>query len=174
MVMHTCLLYRYSATRHLLLVAAILLFSCGIAGAQEMPPRPVSLSYVQPLAFGAFSIASGGGTVSIYTSGIRTATGGLVLMGMGYPFYPAIFNMEGNLGTVVHPMLGANTTLTGTNGGTLLLQLDLTDPADPIIINVQPPGQIPVKISGTLYVGPYSSNPAGFYTGTFSIMFIQE
>lgn len=142
--------------------------------AQEPPPRPVSIYYTQSLSFGAFSVGASNGTVTVYPSGIRTYTGGVVLVGMGYPFYPAIFNITGNLGTVIHPLLGSDATLNGSNGGFLTLHLISTDPSDPIIINVIPPGQIPVKVGGTLYVGILSANPPGFYNGTFSIMFVQE
>jgi hypothetical protein len=142
--------------------------------AQEMPPKPVTIDYIQSLSFGAFSLGLTIGTVTVSTSGIRTYTGGIILLGLGFPFYPAIFDMEGNPGTVIHPMLGSDVLLSGSNGGSLTLHLDNTDPGDPIIVNVAPPGYVPVKVGGTLYVGSQAANPPGYYTGTFSIMFIQE
>ena len=156
------------------IIAGILMFIGMISQAQEMPPRPVGIYYTQSLSFGAFSLGISGGSVTVYPSGIRSSTGGVVLLNLGYPFFPAIFNIEGNLGTVIHPLLGPDVTLTGSSGGSLTLHLETTDPGDPIIISVSPPGQISVKVGGTIYVGNQAANPPGFYSGFFSIMFIQE
>jgi len=142
--------------------------------AQELPPRPVSVYYTQSLSFGALSLGTSGGSITVYPSGIRSSTGGVIPVGMGYPFYPAIFNLSGNPGTVIHPLLGLDAVLTGSNGGSLTLHLENIDPGDPIILNTTYPGQMPVKVGGTLYIGIFSANPPGVYSGTFSIMFIQE
>jgi hypothetical protein len=141
---------------------------------QEMPPRPVSVSFDQNLSFGAFSPGFSGGTVTVTSYGVRFATGSVILVNLGYLYFPAIFLLEGNPGTIVHLLNGPEATLVGSNGGSMTLHLGDATPGDPIIINVAPPGIMQIRIGGTLDVGNQQANPAGFYTGSFSLMFIQE
>jgi hypothetical protein len=56
----------------------------------------------------------------------------------------------------------------------MTLHLGDSTPGDPIIINAAPPDNMQIRIGGTLVVGNVQANPAGFYTGSFSLMFIQE
>jgi len=142
--------------------------------AQEMPPRPVSVSLVQSLSFGAFSNGMSGGNVTITPFGMRYAAGSIILIDMGYLYFPAIFRVGGNPGTILHLLKGPDETLTGSNGGTLLLQIGESNAGDPIIINVAPPGTIEIRIGGTLIVGNPMASPPGIYNGSFSVMFIQE
>jgi hypothetical protein len=144
------------------------------ARAQEMPPRPVEVGFVQNLNFGAFSLGPTGGTVTISPYGIRTSTGDIILVTLGYLYYPAIFTLEGNPGTIVHFLAGSTAVLTGSNGGFLMLALGASNLGDPIIINTAPPGQMEVRVGGTLIVGTPLANPPGTYSGTFMVMFIQE
>jgi hypothetical protein len=143
--------------------------------AQEMPPRPISLSGgTINLSFGAFSHGNNGGTVTISPTGVRTATGDIILLTLGYLYFPALFELEGLPGTIVHYLAGPDATLTGSNGGSLTLQVGESYPGDPIIINVAPPGRMQIHIGGTLIVGNALANPAGHYNGSYSVMFIQE
>jgi hypothetical protein len=139
-----------------------------------MPPRPLGLSLKQNLSFGGFSTGLTGGIVVIYTSGSRSATGDIILVNLGYLFFPAIFELEGNPGSIVHYLAGPDATLTGSNGGSLTLHVGESDPGDPIIINVAPPGQIQIRVGGTLVVGIPLDNPPGSYSGSFMVTFIQE
>ena len=165
-------------TRHLfcaLIIGIMFLIFRVPAQAQEMPPRPVGVSMLQNLNFGAFSLlGSGGGSVTITPYGVRSSAGDVILVTLGYPYYPAIFTLEGNPGTIIHFLAGSTAQLTGSNGGTLDLVIGECDLGDPIIINVAPPGQMQVRVGGTLTVGPPNANPPGSYTGSFMIMFIQE
>lgn len=142
--------------------------------AQEMPPRPIGASLVQNLNFGGFYQGLTGGTVTLYPTGIRYATGDIILVDMGYLYYPAIFELMGNPGSIVHFLAGPDAILSGSNGGTLTLVIGESLPDDPIIINVAPPGTMQVRVGGTLIVGNPLASPAGSYSGTFMIMFIQE
>ncbi|MCX6266899.1 MAG: DUF4402 domain-containing protein [Bacteroidetes bacterium] len=141
---------------------------------QEMPPRPVAVSFSQYLSFGAFSPGQSGGTVTVTSNGTRFSTGSVILVGMGYLYFPAVFLLEGNPGTIVHLLNGPDATLLGSNGGSMTLHLGEATPGDPIIINVAPPGTMQIRIGGTLEVDNQGMNPAGYYTGEFSLMFIQE
>jgi hypothetical protein len=142
--------------------------------AQEMPPRPLGLYVSQNLSFGAFSQGVTGGTVTISPLGSRSSTGDVILVDMGYLYFPAIFELEGNPGTIVHFLAGPDTQLTGSNGGSLTLQVGPSYPGDPIIINVAPPGRMQIRVGGTLIVGNAIANPPGQYNGFFLVTFIQE
>jgi len=144
------------------------------SNAQEMPPRPIAVYFMQNLSFGAFYQGVTGGTVIIYTSGSRSATGDIILVNLGYLYFPAIFQLEGNLGSIVHFLAGPDATLNGSNGGSLTLHIGDSYPGDPIIINTSPPGRMQIRVGGTLGVGNPLANPAGNYSGSFMVMFIQE
>jgi hypothetical protein len=155
-------------------ISLLALFSHFHANAQEMPPRPISLYVMQNLSFGAFYQGQTGGNVIIDPSGSRFATGDIVLLNLGYLYFPAIFELEGNPGCIVHFLAGPDAILTGSNGGFLTLHLGDSYPGDPIIINVAPPGRMQIFVGGTLTVGNTLANPPGHYSGFFSVMFIQE
>ncbi|MFZ4522398.1 MAG: DUF4402 domain-containing protein [Bacteroidales bacterium] len=139
-----------------------------------MPPRPISVFFNQNLSFGAFSPGVSGGGVTVTSNGVRFSTGTVILVNQGYLYFPAIFLVEGNPGTIMHVLNGPDGILTGSNGGTMTLHLGESTPGDPIIINAAPPGNMQVRIGGTLVVGNAMANPAGYYNGSFSLMFIQE
>ncbi|MBK7028241.1 MAG: DUF4402 domain-containing protein [Bacteroidales bacterium] len=110
----------------------------------------------------------------IYPSGSRSVTGDILQANLGYAYYPAIFEVGANLGTLVTVLNGPDIVLTGSNGGSMILHLGETDPPSPFINTLTPPGLTQVRVGGTLYVGNALANPAGSYSGTFFITFIQE
>jgi hypothetical protein len=150
-------------------------FSFSVA-AQPPPPRPISI-YVNPaqgLIFGAFFQGVSGGTVIVYPDGSRTVTGSLVQANLGYPFSPAIFEVDANPGTMVSIMNGPDVTLTGSNGGTLSLHIGAASTGSTFVTSAAPPSRTQVRVGGTLTVGNKLANPSGNYSGTFSVTFIQQ
>ena len=96
--------------------AGMLLCACLPAHAQEPPPRPITV-YVNPaqgLIFGAFFQGPSGGTVIIYPDGSRAVTGSIVQANLGFPFSPAIFEVDANRGTLISILNGPDATLTGS------------------------------------------------------------
>ncbi|MFH1121335.1 MAG: DUF4402 domain-containing protein [Bacteroidota bacterium] len=154
--------------------ALCLIMLHGRLSAQEEPPRPMSLSTFQNLSFGAFITGYMGGTVIIYPDGTRSVTGDIITVFQGYQHHPAIFEVEANPGVVISIMNGPDITLSGSNGGTLTLQLGGSIPASPFINTTRPPFRTQVRIGGTLIVGNMLDNPSGEYSGTFTVTFIQE
>lgn len=137
-------------------------------------PARVAVYTLQNLRFGAFTQGAIGGTIIMSPSGIRTATGDVVLLNMGNLFSEAIFELEGIVGTVISINNGPNATLTGSNGGSMSMSLGTSSPLSPFTLLVQPPGRTPINVGGTLHVGSPAANPPGNYTGTFYITFNQE
>ncbi|HYV95375.1 MAG TPA: DUF4402 domain-containing protein [Chitinophagales bacterium] len=153
-----------------------LLLNCSAIQAQEAPPRPI-IVYVNPaygLNFGSFFQGVSGGTVIITSDGSRSATGDIIQADLGVPFSPAVFEIDANVGTLISILNGPDATLTGSNGGSVSLHIGSANTGSPFITTVLPPGRTEVRIGGTLTVGTSLVNPAGDYSGTFSVIFIQE
>ena len=172
---HINFFLRLKSSAVIILPVIILAFSTGDLIAQEPPPRPVVITpTAQILSFGAFYHGLTGGTVTIAPSDARSATGSVVLLGMGYTFSSARFEITGNPGTVISVLNGDDATLTGDNGGTMTLEVGASLPLSPFVLTV-PYGVITyLNVGGILYVGVPAANPPGNYTGTFDITLVQE
>lgn len=155
---------------------AMLLLCISNVNAQELPPRPIAI-YVNPaqgLNFGAFFQGTAGGSVLLYADGSRAVTGDIIQANLGMPFSPAIFEVEANRGTFITLLNGPDVTLTGSNGGTMQLHIGTASTGAQFVCNTQAPARTQVRIGGTLTVGNRLANPAGVYSGSFSVTFIQE
>ena len=144
--------------------------------AQEAPPRPISL-YVNPaqgLIFGAFFQGLAGGSVIIFPDGSRSVTGDLLQANLGLPFSPAIFEIDANPGTVISILNGPDAILTGSNGGFLTLHVGNASTGPIFISSAIPPDRTQVRMGVSLTAGCSMANPAGVYSGSFSVTFIQE
>ena len=158
-----------------LVAMILLLFSCTLK-AQEAPPRPIGI-YVNPaqgLVFGAFFQGVTGGSVIIYPDGSRSVTGDIIQANLGIPFSPAIFEVDANPGTIISILNGPDATLTGSKGGTLRLHIGNASTGSQFVSTILPPARTQVRIGGTLTAGNALANPAGVYSGTFSVTFIQQ
>lgn len=144
--------------------------------AQQLPPKPFAIftNPSQSLMFGAFCQGSLGGSVIIFPDGTRSATGDVIPLGLGYPFAAAIIDVEAPLGTRIAVLNGPQATLTGTNGGSMTMLIGNTDLGTNFVTTVTPPGRTQVRIGGTLIVGTPLANPKGYYSGLFTITFVQE
>jgi len=143
--------------------------------AQEPPPRPVVVTpTAKILSFGAFYQGLAGGTVTITPGDTRSATGDVVLLGMGYSFSSARFEIIANPGTVISVLNGPDAILSGVPSGTMTLQIGASDPVSPFVTTV-PYGVITyLNVGGILIVGAPAANPPGNYSGTFQITLVQE
>jgi hypothetical protein len=143
--------------------------------AQEMPPRPISVTVVtsQNLSFGNFAQGALGGTVIVYSNGTRSRTGDIVLLNGG-SVSPALFDVVANPGTLITIVNGSDVSLNGNNGGTMMLHIGASSTGSPFITTVARPTPTHVYIGGTLTVGNPGANPPGDYSGTFQVTFVQQ
>jgi hypothetical protein len=144
------------------------------AHAQEHPPQPIKVTTFQNLSFGAFFQGLAGGSVIIYPNGSRSVTGDVIQASLGFSYYPAIFEVEANPGSLIVIQKGPDVLLPGSNGGSMTLHLTDTDPSSPFINTLTPPGRTQVRVGATLLVGSPLANPVGAYSGSFMITFIQQ
>ncbi|MBN2666835.1 MAG: DUF4402 domain-containing protein [Bacteroidales bacterium] len=159
----------------LLMVTAVILALTQTAIGQEPPPRPIRINATaQILSFGAFYHGASGGTVIIDPSGSRSATGDVILLGMGYSYSPAMFEVHAHRGTVISILNGPPVSLPGSNGGSIQLATGSTIPGPVFVSNVNFNIAIPLYVGGTITVGIPAANPPGTYNGTFNITLVRE
>jgi hypothetical protein len=169
---------KFSRWHLIKLFALIFIFSSEVLTAQFGPPPPPRKIVVTPtaqgLSFGAFYHGPAGGTVTVNSAGSRTGGGSVVLLGMGYTFTPALFEIIGNPGTIVTLLNGPDVLLNGSNGGSLLLHIGDSNPVSPFVLTVPYKVVTQLRVGGTLTVGGSGANPPGSYSGTFTIIFNQQ
>ncbi len=159
----------------ILLIYGLLFFQLP-THAQEKPPRPIAVyvSPIQGLSFGKIIMGASGGTVTVSPTGNRSSTGSVILVDNGVSWTPALFEIEANRGTLINIVNGPDAVLTGSNGGSLTLEIGGSDPVSPFVITASYPTRTYLRIGGTLIIGAPASNPRGSYSGTFIINFFQE
>jgi len=85
---------------------------------------------------------------------------------------PALFEITAIPGTLITISNGPTATLTSSSSGTLSLTIGASSKGSPFITTGV---TTLVYIGGTLVVKDLiSSNPAGLYSGTFDVTFIQQ
>lgn len=160
-----------------LIVILLYLLPSGMSklAAQEPPPRPVRITpTAQILSFGAFYNGAGGGSVTVDPSGARSSTGDVVLLGLGYSYSSAMFEVHAQRGTVISILKGPDVLLSGIPAGSMSLHIGDTNPNSPFVSNVIYNIAIPLYVGGTLTVGPPAANPPGSYSGSFYITIVKE
>lgn len=155
------------------LIVIILLLLPSTSFSQEPPPRPIRITVTaQQLTFGAFTHGAAGGTVTVNPSGLRTSTGDVVLLDLGYAYYPTVYEIIAIPGTVISILNGPDAILTGSSGGSITLTVGSSDPPSPFVTT--PPFPNLISVGGTITIGNAAANPPGNYSGTYDIIFVQE
>ena len=161
----------------LLFFAAILLVCVNTAFAQpDLPQRSLTVTAAQAIHFGTLCVTGGaGGTVIVGYDGSRASTGDVVLLPIAPTAQPAIFEIKLCQGRNVIITFSASTTLTGSNGGSLTLDIGPTEQGingSSFATNSDCNFITPLRVGGTLHV-PGTAIP-GTYTGSFDMTFNQE
>ena len=159
----------WKKTNLLKLIAVMLFFSLH----SFVSIAQIQVFVEQQFSFGTLAIGSEGGTVTLSPQGERTATGDIILLHYGV-HQELLIGLEAPIGAVVHIQNSPNVKLIGSNGGEIILSLGASDPASPLISGVGPPDRNHVYFGGTIIVGNILSAPAGSYTGSITVNFIQE
>ncbi|OFY65326.1 MAG: hypothetical protein A2Y71_05600 [Bacteroidetes bacterium RBG_13_42_15] len=162
--------------RIIFIIPVVLLYSVSMdLKAQEPPPRPIRIdATAQGLSFGAFYHGAAGGTITIDPAGSRSSTGDVVLLGLGYPFSAALFQVHASPGTVISILNGPDVPIIGIPSGSMTLHIGSSNPASPFVSTVPYTVAIPLYIGGILTVGNSAANPPGSYTGTFNVTLNRE
>jgi hypothetical protein len=157
--------------RFRLSVIIFLIAYMGITNAYSQKTK-LSVRAVSPMNFGAFTQGISSGTVTISPQNIRSATGSVILLNIsGYTSAAAVFEVNATKNTPIAIATGLTGTLTGSNGGSLELQIENTYPASPFTTATNVEWKV-IQVGGTLLIGPPASNPPGTYSGTFNVTFV--
>jgi len=159
-------------------VLTTILFCCvSFSSAQPaLPQRTLTVTATQAIHFGTFCVTgSSGGTVILGYDGTRTSTGDIALLTDTPTAQPAIFEIKLCQGRNVIITFTATTTLSGSNGGSLLMDIGPTENGfsgclfttnnDCNFITL-------LRVGGTLHIA--GTTPPGTYAGSFEITFNQE
>jgi hypothetical protein len=161
-------------------ILAQLLFAIVAYTQPVLPPRTITVNSTQALHFGSFclqNIGSSGGTVTVDWQGTRTSTGEVILLETAPAYQAAIFEINLCQGRNIVITYSATTTLTGSNGGSLTLNIGPTEKGasgTAFQVNTDCNFITQLRVGGTLTVGSNAANPGGNYTGSFSITFNQQ
>ncbi len=161
----------------LLIFTTVLFFCVKASYAQpDLPQRTLTITATQTIHFGTFCVTGGaGGTVTVGYDGSRISTGDVLLLSMAPTAQPAIFEIKLCQGRNVIITFSATTTLTGSNGGSLTLNIGPTEKGisgASFVTNSDCNFITPLRVGGTLNI-PGTAIP-GTYTGSFDITFNQE
>jgi hypothetical protein len=161
----------------LLIFTAILLVCVNASYAQpDLPQRTLTVTATQAIHFGTLCVTGGaGGTVTVGYDGSRISTGDILLLSMAPSAQPTIFEIKLCQGRNVIITYSATTTLTGSNGGSLTLDIGPTEKGingASFTTNSDCNFITPLRMGGTLHI-PGTAIP-GTYTGSFDITLNQE
>ncbi len=133
---------------------------------------PVAASETELLNFGKVLPETGGGTVKISAAGERTATGNIILMDDIYSAGRFVVSgMPNSLVSIVLPQTPQKMVL--ANGSSEITVDEFTSdvPVGGQVVR-QSDGKAEVSIGATLHLGNGLSNPAGYYSGTYEVVFM--
>ncbi|MDD4922933.1 MAG: DUF4402 domain-containing protein [Bacteroidales bacterium] len=138
----------------------------------------ITATTIRNMSFGAFFNIGAGGTITISADGSRSVSGDILYANL-MPYSPVIFEIEGPVNTYVYIQNGPDVNLkAGKKGGTVTLHLENATPESPFILKNASSGSNTaiqqVSMGGTLIIKDANNSPAGNYSGTFSITFIQQ
>jgi Domain of unknown function (DUF4402) len=154
------------------LMTILLIPAISVSG-QEKPPKPITVAVdvYQYLEFGTVIQAGSYGTVYISKTGSRSVSGSVYEKSS--TFTPALFFVTALPGTLI--TISSITSLGLKNGLNILpLSIDKNIDTSSGSQFICTTGTTSVYVGGTLTVNSLITNPAGQYTGTFTITFIQQ
>jgi hypothetical protein len=133
---------------------------------------PVTAVETQLLNFGKVIPEAGGGTIRITASGERTSTGNVTLMDDDYsPGKFVVSGMPSSLVSIVLPQVPQKMVLANGSSEISVDNFISDVPVGGQVVR-QEDGKAEVSIGATLFLGNSLSNPAGYYSGTFEVVFM--
>lgn len=132
---------------------------------------PVTAVETELLNFGKIVPEASGGTVQISPKGERTATGSILLMDETYSAGRfTVAGMPNSLVSILLPQTAQQLTLTNGNSEITVDGFTSDVPVGGQVVR-QTDGKTEISIGATLIIRNGLSNPAGYYTGTYEVVF---
>ena len=159
--------------RMLFAIMAFLIYSSVSFAQPRLPPRSTTVNATQAIHFGTIAVTGGsGGTVTVGYDGSRSSSGDIMLFSIAPVAKAAIFEIKLCEGRNVNISFDASTILTGSNGGTLTLNIGPTDRGGNgaiFVTNGDCNYITTLRVGGTVHIP--GTAIAGAYSGTFEITF---
>lgn len=132
---------------------------------------PVSAVETDMLNFGRIVVEAGGGTIQISSTGERIATGNVLFA--DELFSTGKFQLSGLPESLVSMVLPQTAQKLYMSSGNQTLTVDnfTSDVPTGGQVARQSDGKAVISIGATLYIGNNLSNPAGFYSGSYEVVF---
>ena len=172
--METGKLWKWLLLR-LVATAMLLVFAVFAYAQPGLPPRTITVTATQPIDFGAFVPTGEGGTITVDWHGVRSSTGGVVLVSASI-CKPAIFEVKLCPGRRVTIAYDSPIQLSNGSGGSLTLNIgptEMGENGDSFMVTNDCNFIMLFHVGGTLIIPP-GSVPTGLYSGVFDISFTQE
>lgn len=132
---------------------------------------PTTVEETEQLNFGKVVSQTSGGTVQISPENNRVASGNVILTNDVYNAGSFILTDSPNtLVTMVLPQSPQKLHSNKGSGELTVDQFTSNIPSEGKMTNSSD-GKLRISIGATLYVGNWSTNPTGIYTGTYEIVF---
>lgn len=130
--------------------------------------QPIVITNTQDLNFGIFCQSDDiGGTITVSNTGTRSSTGNVTLIGQTFSY--AAFTITTDSTNQFSLQIDKPAiSLSGSNGGSMLLQIGTSNPEFPSLVLGSP---AIVYIGGTLTLGTRLENPSGSYSGNYLLYF---
>ena len=133
---------------------------------------PVTAVETEFLNFGKVLPQTGGGTVRISVRGERTSTGNVTLLEDTYNAGKFVLSgMPNSLVSIVLPQTPQKLVLANGNSEITVDEFVSDIPVGGQVIR-QSDGKAEISIGATLFIGNSLSNPAGYYTGIYEVVFM--
>jgi hypothetical protein len=145
----------------------------GVLGKMEVEIAvPVTATETELLNFGRIVPEASGGTVRISPQGERTSTGSITMMDDAYS--AGRFTIAGMPNSLVSIVLPQTPQILVLSSGVSEVTVDEFTSDVPVGGQVvrQNDGKAEISIGATLYIANGLSNPAGYYTGTYEVVFM--
>jgi hypothetical protein len=158
----------------LLLLAVPGLFAqTGVLGKMEVELAvPVTATETELLNFGRIVPETAGGTVKISPQGERTSTGSITLMDDAFSAGRfTVAGMPSSLVSIVLPQTPQRLVLSSGISEVTVDEFTSDVPVGGQVVR-QNDGKAEISIGATLYIANGMSNPAGYYTGTYEVVFM--
>ena len=165
-----------SFLKKIFFTVTISLCYCMVFAQSDKSQNLITAAAAQAIQFGAFCITGGaGGTITVAYDGNRTCTGDIVLLPANPIAVPAIFELKFCPGKNVTINFDAATTVYGTHGPTLKMDIGPTEKGlrgYTFTTDTDCNAVTSLRVGGTLHI-PGNTRP-GNYSATFTITFKQE
>jgi len=133
---------------------------------------PVTAVETELLNFGRVTPEVGGGSIRISATGERTASGSVTLLDDTYGAGKFIVSgMPNSLFSIVLPQIPQKMILAKGNSEITVNEFVSNIPVGGQVVR-QSDGKAEVSIGATLFIGNGLSNPAGYYSGTYQVVFM--